>query len=190
MNSIINDRLNPVIMTGAPQPLGVLNMRKSLAKLFSMNVGNFSDAEIDGLLDMAKNAAIEKCDRMENTLLTDPSITKDLIRLRTATLSYEIFGVIYLTSQNRVIKFEILSTGTLTKAAVYPRRVVESALLNKAGAVIFFHNHPGNSCEPSRADRGITETLVSALNLIEVKVLDHIVVCATDAVSFAERGWL
>lgn len=100
------------------------------------------------------------------------------------------FGVLLLDCHNRVLKNEPLFFGTLDAVATYPRVVVQKALSINAGAVLLYHNHPSGIAEPSRADRAITEKLVSALALIDVKVLDHVVVSGIDAVSFAERGWL
>ena len=93
-----------------------------------------------------------------------------------------------MDSQNRVIACEELFRGTLTQTSVYPREVVKRALELNAGSVILAHNHPSGVLEPSRADELLTQTLKSCLNLVDVKVLDHIVVGRTGAVSLAERG--
>lgn len=99
----------------------------------------------------------------------------------------EEFAVFFLDSSHRLIKAETLFRGTLSQASVYPREVVREALLCNAGAVIYAHNHPSGSAEPSRADEYLTQTLKSALQLVDVRVLDHLVV-GDDVVSFAERG--
>lgn len=165
-------------------------MRKSVQKFLSMNIKLFSDSEIDGLLEMAGKAALEKFDRMELTTLSDPTVVKALLRTQLSWQTREVFGLLLLDCQNRVLKNEPLFFGTLDGVGVYPRVVVQKALSVNAGAVLLYHNHPSGIAEPSRADRAITERLVSALALIDVKVLDHIVVSGIDAVSFAERGWL
>jgi DNA repair protein RadC len=93
-----------------------------------------------------------------------------------------------MDAQNRMIHSEELFRGTLTQASVYPREVVKLALKHNAGAVVFCHNHPSGMAEPSTADKMLTDTLKSALALVEVKVLDHFIVAGRDVLSFAERG--
>jgi DNA repair protein RadC len=123
-------------------------------------------------------------------IFDSPSKVKDYLRLYFAEASAngrEEFAVLYLDSQHRLTRSETLFRGTLSQTAVYPREVVRSALANNAGAVVFAHNHPSGSAEPSRADEHLTQTLKSALTLVDVRVLDHLVVGDT-VVSFAERG--
>ena len=98
--------------------------------------------------------------------------------------------VVLLDAQNQVLSCEELLRGTLTQTSVYPREVVKVALAANAGAAIFAHNHPSGCSEPSRADELLTQTLKSALALVDVKVLDHFVVAGAEAISFAERGLL
>ena len=96
--------------------------------------------------------------------------------------------MILLDNQHRVINAVDLSHGTIDSAAVYPREVVKTALKHNAAAVILAHNHPSGVAEPSRADRQITERLQAALDLVDIRVLDHIVVAGENSLSFAERG--
>lgn len=104
-------------------------------------------------------------------------------------LEQEVFGVIYLDGQNRLIDFEALFAGTLTQTSVYPREVVKSALARNAAAVItFVHNHPSGCAEPSHADQLLTETLKRSLALVDIKVLDHFIVGGRAVLSFAERA--
>jgi DNA repair protein RadC len=103
-------------------------------------------------------------------------------------LQQEVFMVLYLDSQNRLVKDEILFYGTINSASVYPREVVKAALKNNAAAVIFAHNHPSGIAEPSQADKLITNKLQQALQLVDISVLDHIIVGGETCVSFAERG--
>ncbi len=100
----------------------------------------------------------------------------------------EVFGVMFLDAQNRVIEFKELFTGTLTQTSVYPREVVREALRLNAAAVILSHNHPSGSTQPSRADEQLTSTLKSALALVDVRVLDHIITAGGDSLSMAEIG--
>lgn len=117
-----------------------------------------------------------------------PDSVADYLRLRIGGLEHEVFGVLWLDAQNRLIEAEELFRGTLTQTSVYPREVVKSALARNAGAAILYHNHPSGTAEPSRADELLTGTLKSALALVDVRVLDHFVVTPGQAVSFAERG--
>lgn len=119
-----------------------------------------------------------------------PADVKDYLRIKLAPSQREIFGVLWLDAVHRVIEAEDLFFGTLTQTSVYPREVVKAALFHNAAACVLYHNHPSGSAEPSRADEYMTATLKQALNLIDVRVLDHIVVGMPNIVSFAERGLL
>jgi DNA repair protein RadC len=122
--------------------------------------------------------------------LASPSAVRDYLRLLLAGREHEVFVVVLLDAQNRVLSCEELFRGTLTQTSVYPREVVKVALAANAGAAIFAHNHPSGCSEPSRADELLTHTLKAALALVDVKVLDHFVVAGAQAISFAERGLL
>ena len=123
-------------------------------------------------------------------VLTSPQALREYLQVRLAGLEYEVFAVVFLDSQHRVIATEEMFRGTLGQTSVYPREVVRRALALNAGAVILTHNHPSGAPEPSRADEILTAALKSALALIDVRVLDHIVVGGSGTVSFAERGLL
>jgi DNA repair protein RadC len=165
-------------------------MRKSIEKLCSMNVLLMSDAELSGLIELGSKAAKEALDRVESITFSEPAVVRRMLMARVAPLTREIFGVIYVDAQNRLIKSDELFFGDIGACSIYPRIVVEGALKNGASSLVMYHNHPSGLAEPSRADRRITERLVQALGLIDVKVLDHFVVSGTESVSFAERGWL
>ena len=122
--------------------------------------------------------------------MSSPKEARDYLRLRYASLQHEEFGVLWLDAQNRLITHESLFRGTLTQTSVYPREVVKAALARNAGACIVVHNHPSGLAEPSFADKAITETLKTALSLIDCKLIDHLIVAADEVVSFAERGLL
>lgn len=107
-----------------------------------------------------------------------------------ADRSYEVFALLLLDSQHRVIQFVELFRGTINSASVYPREVVALVLEKKAAAVIVCHNHPSGIAEPSQADRQITDRLKKALSTIDVSLLDHMVVGDQQIISFAERGWI
>lgn len=121
-------------------------------------------------------------------LATCTDVVMDFCRLSYGALEHEVFAVLFLDNQHQLIKCETLFRGTIDSAAVYPREVVKETLLCNAAAVIFVHNHPSGNAEPSHADVSITKRLQAALNTIDVRVLDHIVVSATEATSLAYRG--
>lgn len=124
-------------------------------------------------------------------LLSSPQAVRDWLRLRLAALQYEVFMVLLLDSQNRLLHSDELFRGSLTQTSVYPREVVKLALHWNAAAVILAHNHPSGVTEPSRADLALTQQLKQALALVDVRVLDHFVVAgASEPLSFAERGLL
>jgi DNA repair protein RadC len=94
----------------------------------------------------------------------------------------------FLDNKNKLIKLEELFRGTVDGASVYPREVVKKALQLNAAAVIFCHNHPSGNPDPSLADKRITDTLINALNLIDIRVLDHFIIGGSEAYSFSENG--
>jgi DNA repair protein RadC len=121
--------------------------------------------------------------------LDTPDRIRDLLRLRYTGLAHEVFVVLLLDAQHRLIDVVDLFRGTLTQTSVYPREIVRLALATHAAAVVFAHNHPSGSGEPSRADEALTHALKSALALVDVRVLDHFVVAGTARpVSLAEKG--
>ncbi len=122
--------------------------------------------------------------------LTSPSLTYSCLQTLLQGYEREVFAILFLDSQHRVINFEELFQGTLDAASVYPREVVKASLACNAAAVILVHNHPSGLPEPSRADRTLTETLQAALATVEIRVLDHLVIGTEGRVSMAERGWL
>ena len=120
--------------------------------------------------------------------VNSPNDAKNFLQLRLSTLEHEVFAVMFLDNRHRLIAFEELFRGTIDGAAVYSREVVKAALYQNAAAVILSHNHPSGDTSPSEADRRITARLREALGLIDVRVLDHIIVSATNTYSFAENG--
>jgi DNA repair protein RadC len=126
----------------------------------------------------------------ERSHLDAPTSVRDYLRLSLSGRAHEVFVVMLLDAQNRVLYCEELFRGTLTQTSVYPREVVKLALAANAAAVILCHNHPSGVCETSRSDELLTQTLKSALALVDVRVLDHFVVAGDASISFAERGLL
>ena len=120
--------------------------------------------------------------------LDSPRAVRDYLQLLLHDREHEVFIVVLLDAQNRVLATEEMFRGTLTQTSVYPREIVKVALRHNAAAVIFAHNHPSGVAEPSRADEMLTATLKQALALVDVKALDHFVVGSGSTLSFAERG--
>jgi len=119
--------------------------------------------------------------------ICSPNQTRQYVRLQLTGELAEVFCCLWLDNRNRVLEFQRLFTGTIDGASVYPREVVRHALHHNAAAVIFVHNHPSGVAEPSRADEQITKRLKDALELIDVRTLDHLIV-GDEVISFAERG--
>ncbi|MFL0797316.1 MAG: DNA repair protein RadC [Cellvibrionaceae bacterium] len=122
--------------------------------------------------------------------LTSPDTTRDFLKVCMGNLEREVFSVILLDSQHGILAFEELFQGTVDAAAVYPREIVKAALAKNASAVILSHNHPSGSPEPSRADIDITNRIHEALKTVDIRLLDHLLVCGDDISSFAEQGLL
>jgi DNA repair protein RadC len=123
-------------------------------------------------------------------ILTSSAATRDYLRAKFRDCQSEIFSCLFLNNQHHVVKLEELFRGTIDGAAVYPREVVKRCLHHNAAAVILAHNHPSGIAEPSQADIAITKKLRIALETIDVRVLDHLVIGNSLVVSFAERGLL
>lgn len=121
-------------------------------------------------------------------VMNSPQVLRDWLRLYCAGLEHEIFLVLYLDANHRLIEAQELFRGTLTQTSVYPRELVKGALARNAAALAVAHNHPSGQAEPSRADEYLTQTLKSTLSLVDVRVLDHFVVAGDQIVSFSERG--
>lgn len=151
-------------------------------------LGPAKRAEIAAVMEMARRALAE---RMRTAPVFDnPQQVKDYVAMHLGALQHEVFAVMFLDGQHRLVQLEHLFHGTLTQTSVYPREIVKRALQLNAGAVVLAHNHPSGAAEPSRADEYLTQTLKSALQLVDVRVLDHLVVGCGQVVSFAERGLL
>ena len=151
-------------------------------------LGPAKRAEIVAVLELARRAMAEQL--KERTVFADPNTIKHYLKLHLAARSYEVFAVIFLDSQNRLLAMEEMFRGTLTQTSVYPREVALRALHHQASAVVLAHNHPSGTVQPSRADEALTQTLKAALALLDVRVLDHIIVGPGQALSMAEKGLL
>lgn len=145
----------------------------------------FTQSEIKAI-SRAKNILYKAM--KSGPIFNSPQIVKDYLQLQIGHLEREVFGVLYLDAQNRLIDFVIEFNGTLTQTSVYPREIVKRAITLNAASTILTHNHPSGLLEPSRADELLTQTLKSSLSLVDVRVLDHMIVSVLGAVSFAEKG--
>ena len=151
-------------------------------------LGPAKRAELAAVLEIARRALLQQL--AARPVLSAMAQVKDYVSLQLRNLPHEMFAVLFLDSQHKLIRLEEMFRGTLTQTSVYPREVVKRALELHAGAVILAHNHPSGMAEPSRADQALTERLKVALQLVDVRVLDHLVVAGPCVTSFAERGLL
>ena len=151
-----------------------------------LDEGNFSVKEREILSKAGR--ILEMKVRAQSDVLDSPTLVRQWLRVRFSGLEREMFGVLFLDTQNRLIDFEVLFTGTLTQTSVFPREVVKAVLMHNAGAVLLVHNHPSGLAEPSRADEVLTQALKQALALVDTKVLDHFIVAGSAVLSFAELG--
>jgi DNA repair protein RadC len=149
-------------------------------------LGPAKRAELIAVLELARRAMAQQL--KERAVLADPAAVKHYLQLHLAARAHEVFAVVFLDAQNRLIAMEELFRGTLTQTSVYPREVALRALHHQASAVVLAHNHPSGTVQPSRADEALTQTLKSALALLDVRVLDHIIVAPGQALSMAEQG--
>jgi DNA repair protein RadC len=150
--------------------------------------GLASYARLRAVVELGKRMLREEAQRPAP--MNSPGAVRGYLCLALAGQAHEIFTVLFLDAQHRLIACEEMFRGTLTQTSVYPREVVKQALRHNCAAVILAHNHPSGVAEPSRADEALTRALQSALALVDVRVLDHIVVAGMQSTSFAERGLL
>lgn len=151
-------------------------------------LGPAKRAELQAVLELARRVLQQPL--TERPVLNDAGAVEHLLRLRLGALPHEVFAVLFLDSQLRLIALEELFRGTLSHTAVYPRELVQRALQLQAAAVILAHNHPSGLVEPSQSDVSLTHHLRQALALVDIKVLDHLVVGSQSCVSMAARGLL
>jgi DNA repair protein RadC len=151
-------------------------------------LGPAKRAELAAVIEMARRALAQRL--ADAPVFDSPQQVKDYLQLHIGALPHEVFVVLWLDARHRLLGMDTLFTGSLSQTSVYPREVVKGALARNAGAVILAHNHPSGLAEPSRSDEFLTQTLKSALALVDVRVLDHLVVGCGQIVSFAERGLL
>ncbi|POP45336.1 hypothetical protein CHU32_13040 [Superficieibacter electus] len=167
----------------------------TLSQLMSADWSEFEHIEGIGVAKYCQLRAIAELSRRcynerlrEKQGLYSPDLTREFLKSQFTGEDREVFMAIYLDSQNRILKHRRLFSGTLSHVEVHPREIVREAINVNAAAVILAHNHPSGNAEPSKADKMITERVVSCCQLMDIRVLDHLVIGRGEYVSFAERG--
>jgi DNA repair protein RadC len=150
--------------------------------------GQYRPASKEEVLHQARRLLAQRVRR--GITVSTPEVVKDYLRMQIGVLEHEVFCVLFLDVQHRLLDLEKMFRGTVTHTAVYPREVAKEALALNAAEVILAHNHPSGNAEPSRADEFLTRALRDALALVEVRVVDHLIVGDAEVCSFAERGML
>ncbi|AOZ12922.1 MULTISPECIES: RadC family protein [Pseudomonas] len=169
----------------------------SLRALLEADLGSFSRqlglgpakfSQLQAVLEMGRRHLAERLRR--DSALESPQAVRDYLKSLLRHEHHEVFGCLFMDSKHRMLAFEVLFRGSIDSASVYPRQVVKRALAHNAAAVIFCHNHPSGVPEPSEADKTLTQRLTEALDLIEVRVLDHFIVGDGEPLSMVEHGWM
>ncbi len=151
-----------------------------------LGLGSAKYAQLQAVLEMARRHL--SASMKEGDLLTSPDLVRTYLSAQLRHQPQEVFAVLFLDSQNRLIAYDEIFFGTIDGASVYPREVVKKALARNAAAAILAHNHPSGVAEPSQADQHLTRRLQEALDLVGVRVIDHMIVGDKEVISFAERG--
>ncbi len=167
---------------------GLLGARPDQLKSFRGLGGTAKRAELGAVLELARRAMGEQLQARE--AMTQPALVQSYVQLHLGQREHEVFGVLFLDAQHRLIQFLEMFRGTLTQTSVYPREVVQHALRCGASAGVLAHNHPSGQVQPSRADQLLTQTLRDALAMVDVRVLDHVIVGPGQSLSMAQQGWL
>jgi DNA repair protein RadC len=168
--------------------LGALFAAPAEASCAVHGMGTAKAAQLQAVMELARRAIAEQL--KDGELLASPDAARLYLRLHFGRRGHESFVVLFLDVKNRLLACEEMFRGTLTHTSVYPREVVKAALARNAASVMLAHNHPSGTPAPSEADLLLTRTLVQALALVDVRVLDHFVVAGPHVHSFAENGQL
>ena len=169
----------------------------SLHGLLNADLDEFRYVEGIGLAKFAQLKGIAELARRYHSVrvlgdnpLLSPEMTKDFLQSQLSDAEREIFMVIFLDNQHRVVKHSRMFSGTLRHVEVHPREIVREAIKVNAAAVILAHNHPSGCAEPSKADKDITDRIIKCCQFMDIRVLDHFIIGRGEYVSFAERGWI
>ena len=175
----------------------LLNDFSSLRNLFNADLDDFCKikgvgpakyVQLQAVLEMSTRYLKESIEKQD--AISSPEDTRQFLKGKLRHRPYEVFAALFLDNRHQVIKFEELFRGTIDGASVYPREVVKKALEYNAAAMIVAHNHPSGIAEPSQADEHITHRLKKALDLVDIRLLDHLIIGDGDITSLAERGIL
>ncbi|NWB96129.1 DNA repair protein RadC [Pseudomonas gingeri] len=166
------------------------NLLESDQKAFArqLGLGPAKFAQLQAVLEMARRHLAERLRR--DSVLESPRAVRDYLKAMLRHEPHEVFACLFLDSKHRVLAFEPLFHGSIDNASVYPRQVVKRALAHNAAALILCHNHPSGVAEPSQADHVLTKRLKTALEFVDVRVLDHFIVGEGEPLSMMERGWM
>ncbi len=164
--------------------------RKILNRIIKDTDGRYTIKNIDPdkLIQLA--ADVMESQIVKRDRVASPDEMKVFIKLKIGALEHEVFTAFFLSNSHEILAHEVMFRGTINGASVHPREVVKEALKHNAAAVIFAHNHPSGNREPSEADKAITIKLKDALNMIDIRTLDHFIVTRDSITSFAEKGLL
>ncbi|MEY4977719.1 MAG: hypothetical protein RIQ97_2914 [Pseudomonadota bacterium] len=154
----------------------------------SRGLGPARRAELMGVLEIVRRALQQQLSEREAML--SPQMVRDYLQLHLGHLPHEVFAVMFLDSQHRLIALEPMFRGTLGQTSVYPREILLRALHHHCAAVVLAHNHPSGMVQPSHSDEALTRSLKTCLGLVDIRVLDHIIVSRGQSLSMAERGLL
>lgn len=151
-------------------------------------IGSSKYVQLQAIFEMSRRALSEQL--QQNDVLSSPQAVRDYLVLKLGSLTKEVFLVLFLDTQNRLVATEEMFSGSLKSTSVYPREVLKRALHHNAASVIFAHNHPTGIAQQSTADELLTKQLKQALDLVDVRVLDHFIVAGNNTLSFSEKGLL
>ena len=165
---------------------GLIHANAQELKTFKGMAGTAKRAQLIAVLEIARRALTQEL--RENEVMHSPTVVKQYLQLELAQLKYEVFAVLFLDAQNRLLSYQPMFRGSLSQAMVYPREVAKTALTLGANGVVLAHNHPSGSVRPSKEDIELTKTLQEALGVIDVAVRDHIIVAQGKFFSMAEEG--
>lgn len=144
-------------------------------------------AQLQAVMEIARRHLAERLRR--DSALESPQAVKDYLKAELRHEPHEVFGCLFLDSKHRVLAFEVLFRGSIDSASVYPRQVIKRSLAHNAAALILCHNHPSGVSEPSQSDVILTRRLKTALELVDVRVLDHFIIGDGEPLSMVEYGW-
>ena len=151
-------------------------------------IGPSKYVQLQAIFEMSQRALSEQLQQRD--VFTSPQAVRDYLVLKLGGLTREVFLVLFLDTQNRLLASEEMFSGSLSETSVYPREVLKRALHHNAAAVIFAHNHPSGIAKQSQADELLTKQLKQALALVDVRVLDHFIVAGNNMLSFSQKGLL